>query len=183
MKRKSFKQDEWKVITSKRYKQITMNDECFNGRVALLYIDEVTTPQIWHFNGEDIVVCANGMKWIQLLPIEGTYVITAMISCQNKIELWYVDMIGGYGLDSDNILYIDDLYLDLIVYPDGTIKVDDMDELVEAYENNVITTTLYQLALDTSEKIQSGILSDISELTKLCRQCWKKVEDEGEFLL
>lgn len=182
MKRKSFKQDEWKVITAKRYKQITMDDECFKGIAALLYIDEVITPQIWQYKGEDIVVCANGMKWLQLLSIEGTYVITAMINSQNEIELWYIDMIGGYGFDSDNILYMDDLYLDLIVFPDGTIKVDDMDELLEAFENNIITNTLYQMALDTSEKLQLGLLSDISKLTKLCRQCLSKVEVEGEYL-
>jgi predicted RNA-binding protein associated with RNAse of E/G family len=182
MKRKSFKQDEWKVITAKRYKQITMDDKCFKGIAALLYIDEVTTPQIWQFKSEDIVVCADGMKWLQLLPIEGTYVITAMLNSQNEIELWYIDMIGGYGLDNDIILYMDDLYLDLIVFPDGTIKVDDMDELVEAYENNIINTTLYQLALNTSEELQLGILSDISKLTKLCRQCLSKVEVEEEFL-
>ena len=36
------------------------------------------------------------------------------------------------GIDADGIPYFDDLYLDLVVYPGGTIIVDDMDELEEA---------------------------------------------------
>ena len=38
-------------------------------------------------------------------------------------------MIAKQGIDYDGVPYFDDLYLDLVVYPDGTIVVDDMDEL------------------------------------------------------
>lgn len=48
---------------------------------------------------------------------------------ENEILLWYIDMIAGQGIDIDDIPYFDDLYLDLIVYPDGSIIEDDRDEL------------------------------------------------------
>ena len=40
-------------------------------------------------------------------------------------------MIASQGIYVDVVPYFDDLYLDLVVYPDGTIIVDDMDELGE----------------------------------------------------
>lgn len=39
----------------------------------------------------------------------------------------------------DGAPYFDDLYLDLVVYPDGTVIVDDMDELEEALLEKGIT--------------------------------------------
>ena len=51
----------------------------------------------------------------------------------------YIDMIAGQGKDVDGIAYIDDLYLDLVAYPDGTVLEDDMDELEEALRNGDIS--------------------------------------------
>lgn len=176
MKKKRLTYEDWMVITSQRYHQLNMDTDFFKGIVALKYIDEVATPQIWKFNDDKIIVCDAGMKWLQMIPFNEKYTITAMINKNNEIELWYIDMIADYGIDNDGIAYFHDLYLDLVVYPDGTIKIDDMDELVEALEQKVITPDLYKLALETSEKLQSGILTDIPQLKNLCIRCMKEFE-------
>lgn len=59
--------------------------------------------------------------------------------------------------------YIDDLYLDLVVYPDGTVLEDDMDELEEALRSGDISKELFELAIETCNKLKSGLLSDIGE--------------------
>lgn len=176
MKKKRLTYEDWTAITSQRYKQLNMDTDFFKGIVALKYIDEVSTPQIWEFNDKKTVVCDKGMKWLQLIPFNNNYSIAAMINKRNEIELWYIDMIAGYGIDNDGIAYFHDLYLDLVVYPDGTIKIDDMDELVEALEQKIIDHNLYKLALETSEKLQSGILNDIPQLKSLCMKCMKEFE-------
>src|SRR5665648_1172789 len=79
MKKKRLVCDEWTVITSKRYKQRNIDNEFFRGIVALLYLDEVVTPQIWEFNGQKNVVCDTGMKWLQMIPSNDTYVITCLL--------------------------------------------------------------------------------------------------------
>ncbi|WP_315107997.1 DUF402 domain-containing protein [Clostridium intestinale] len=166
MKKKRLIYDEWTGITSKRYTQLKIDNEVFKGVAAMLYIDKVSKPCIWDFNGEEIIVCDSGMKWLQMLPDDGAYIITAMINMKNEIELWYIDIIASHGVDEDNIVYFYDLYLDLIVYPNGTIKIDDMDELVDAFEQNIITKNLYEFALKTSVSLQNGILKDIPQLKK-----------------
>ncbi len=62
-----------------------------------------------------------------------------------EILLWYIDMIADQGADPDGVPYFDDLYLDLIVYPDGTIKEDDMDELAETLAQKEISEEQYPL--------------------------------------
>ena len=63
-------------------------------------------------------------------------------------------------IDIQNIPYEDDLYLDLVVYPDGTMIEEDMDELQDALSKGDITQQQYDLALYTCDKLKKGLLSD-----------------------
>ena len=110
------------------------------------------TAPAWKFNAEDIVVCDKGRKWLSILPQNDWYCITAMMDEDEKVLLWYIDMIASQGIDVDGVPYFDDLYLDLVVYPDGTIIVDDMDELEEALSKKDITQEQFNLAIETSHR-------------------------------
>ena len=132
MKRSKLSYDEWKCIETKKLKWKQVNTDFFKGYVSILEIEKVTEKQIWRFNDEDIIVCDNGLKWLSILPQNDFYCITAMMDRNENILLWYIDMIAEQGIDADSIPYFDDLFLDLVVYPTGMIKVDDMDELEEA---------------------------------------------------
>ena len=70
-------------------------------------------------------------------------------------------MIDTQGYDDDNVPYFYDLYLDLVVYPNGDIIVDDKDELEEALKNGEITKLQYDRALTTLQKLQEGLLSNM----------------------
>lgn len=165
LKRSRLSYDEWKCIVSKELRGKRINSEILIGYVGLIDIIEVTEPQIWKFNDEDIVVCDKGLKWLSILPQNDWYCITAMMNENSEIVLWYIDMIVGQGIDVDNVPYFDDLYLDLIVYPDGTIIVDDMDELEAALVKGSITQEQFLLAIETSISLKEEILSDIASFT------------------
>ncbi len=83
------------------------------------------------------------------------YCITAMMNSDNDIVVWYIDMIASQGLDTDGILYFDDLYLDLVVYPNGEIMVDDLDELEEALRQSDITQAQFDLAMNTADTLKA----------------------------
>ncbi len=172
MKRSRLSYDEWKCIVSKDISGKTINSELLNGYIGLIDIKEVDKAQIWKYNGEEIVVCDKGRKWLSILPCDDWYCITAMLDENEKILLWYIDMIAAQGIDADGIPYFDDLYLDLIVYPDGTVIVDDMDELEDALSKGDITQEQFDLALGTSHKLQQGILSDISSFIEFTGKCY-----------
>ncbi len=171
MKRSRLSYDEWKSITSKSLRGEKISSEFLTGYIGLLEIHAVEEPQIWRFNGEDIVVCDRGIKWLTILPGDDFYCITCMLNEQEEILLWYIDMIAGQGIDRDGIPYFDDLYLDLVVYPDGTIVEDDMDELVEALKQKDITEEQYQLALRTAERLRMSLLHDVPSFINFTGAC------------
>lgn len=127
--------------------------------------------QIWRFNGEDVVICQDGYKWVAMLPEDEYFCITAMLDEKDTICLWYVDMIASQGLDEAGKPFYDDLYLDLVVYPDGTIIEDDRDELEEALHTGDITKEQFDLAIETADKLRNGVLSDIKALTEITYKC------------
>lgn len=175
MKRCRLSYDEWKCIVSKELFGKRIESDVLKGYVGLIEIHEVSEPQIWKFNGEDIVVCDKGIKWVSVLPEDDWYCITAMLNEKEEIILWYIDMIAGQGVDGDGVPYFDDLYLDLVVYPDGTVIVDDRDELEEAFEKNIITQVQYRLALETCDKLREGLLKDIALFKEFTYQCYEEV--------
>ena len=92
-----------------------------------------------------------------------------------KVLLWYIDMTAKQGIDVDGVPYFDDLYLDLVVYPDGTIIVDDMDELEEALSKKDITQEQFNLAVETSHRLQREMLSNIPSFIEYTKRCYEMI--------
>lgn len=173
MKRCRLSYDEWKCIIAKDILGKRVHMDFFEGYVGLIHIREVDKVQTWKYNGEDIVVCDGGRKWLSILPEKDFYCITAMMDEKGEILLWYIDMIEGQGTDSDGIPYFYDLYLDLVVYPDGTIVVDDMGELEEALSRKEITQEQFDLAINTCNRLKDGVLCDIPHFVEFTRACYQ----------
>ncbi len=152
--------DEWKCIIAKGMNGKTINTAGFSGYVGLLNIFEVSEPQIWKYNGEGVTVCDNNYQWLTIMAESAYYCTTVMMNEKHEIQVCYIDMIAEQGYDKDGVPYFYDLYLDLIVYPDGTIIEDDMDELQDAFRSGDITQQQFDLAIKTSDELKKGLLSD-----------------------
>lgn len=175
--------DEWKCIVSKEWYINRMDSELFKGYVGLLDIHKVTEPQIWGIQGEKVAVCDNGYKWLTILPRDDWYCITVMMNAEQEFLVAYIDIIAGQGIDEDNVPYFDDIYLDLVVYRDGTIKVDNMDELEDALACGDITQEQFELALKTSERLKSGLLGDFVAFQEFVNRLWERVVWENKEIL
>lgn len=86
---------------------------------------------------------------------------------EDRLICWYCDIITHeYDASSDTYLTID-LLADVLVYPDGKVKVVDLDELAEAFEQNLITQDMLLLALRQLNGLLSVIYSgNFCELQK-----------------
>ena len=176
MKRKSLSYATWTCILS-RDLRVSRVTEPFAGYVSLLRIHEVTAPQVWQWQGEPLIVCDRGMSWLSMLPERGGLCITAQLNADGTVALWYIDMIAGQGVDAQGVPWFDDLYLDLIVHPDGTMAVDDRDELDEALRRGDITETQHAQALKTCEMLQKGLAGGVEALQALTAQCLLRVRE------
>lgn len=85
-------------------------------------------------------------------------------------------MIAAQGIGEDGVPYFDDLYLDLVVYSNGTIVVDDMDELKDALLKKDITQEQFHLAIETSNRLKNGLLSNIDDFVEYTKKCCEMVK-------
>ena len=71
--------------------------------------------------------------------IKEGYKISKFFDNEEKFLYWYCDIINyDYNIDEDTHTFID-LLVDLKIYEDGRYEILDLDELVEAHEQNLIT--------------------------------------------
>jgi len=77
---------------------------------------------------------------------------------------WYCDIISETSVE--NGLMFSDLLIDVVIFPDGTVRVVDLDEAADALEQGLITTELLTGALRSTDKLLSYISQGrFSELT------------------
>lgn len=179
MKRFRLTYEEWKCILSKKQTICHPDNGTFRGYLSCIEIQQVSSPQIWTYHHE-VTVCQDGFTWLTILPKDEYYCIMAVLDEKHKILLWYIDIIAGQGVDEDAIPYCDDLYLDLVVYPDGTIVEDDRNELEEAWKQRDITSEQYELANRTCAKLKEGLLADIKAFEAFTRQCMNQFTRCGD---
>ena len=71
----------------------------------------------------------------------------------DSLLYWYCDIVD-YNYDSaQNILIVTDLLADVIIYPDGFVKVVDLDELVTALESRSISLDTLKSSLVNLNKL------------------------------
>lgn len=66
---------------------------------------------------------------------------------------WYCDIVDYNYTSSDNTLIVTDLLADVIIYPDGFVKVVDLDELVTALESRSISLDTLKSGLQKLDKL------------------------------
>ena len=176
MKRKNLSYDGWYSILSKKVFGKFIEQEDFRGYIGLIEMQDVDGRQFWNLDGREVAVCDKGFRWLILMPKDAFYCITAMLDEEEKMMLWYIDMIAGQGKCADGIAYFDDLYLDLIVCPDGLIIVDDEDELHEALSIGDITQEQFDLAIRTSSWLREQVLCDIEAFSEKTYHFYKKAK-------
>jgi len=180
MKRSRLSYDNWTCMLDRKLTVKHVSEPALTGHVSLLDIRRVTEPQTWQVQGRTITVCEDGTRWLCILPEDGGYCVTAMLDREWKIVLWYIDMIDAQGVDPDGVPWFFDLYLDLVVQPDGSILVDDRDELDEALAAGDITPQQHGAALSTAQKLMDGPLRDVDGFKAWTYACLNLVQGRQE---
>ena len=78
---------------------------------------------------------------------------------------WYCDIVTES--QSGNEITFSDLLIDVVIFPDGTVRVVDLDEAADALEQKLITSDMLMQALRSTDKLLSYIhQGKFSELTE-----------------
>lgn len=65
----------------------------------------------------------------------------------DSLLYWYCDIVDYQMNEDENTLLVTDLLADVIIYPDGRVKVVDLDELADALAHHLITNEQICLCL------------------------------------
>lgn len=193
MKHKRLNRDQW-GFQFYPYYQMRIDHELFHGLACQIRFTDGEKNYWATPKAGRIQVTGEGMTWLELIPDDTCRVITVMYfpdgthgperqnypltaSEEYQPSIWYVDIIEGTEYDEDGIAAFIDKYLDVIITPEGDVKVDDRDELDAAYASGELTKEQYDAALAEGEDILKAYGDDIRGLDAWCAAVRQLAED------
>ncbi|MED1091363.1 DUF402 domain-containing protein [Bacillus paramycoides] len=153
MKRKYGDGSTWKRLIEKTY-TVKQAEE---GMLGILDIKKVREPSYKEYKGKELCIAGDEYTWMQYFINGKNFAITAMLDDQKKLVQYYIDVTKEYKIDERGLPYFDDLYLDVVLLPNGEIYVLDEDELEDAYSMGDITKEEYELAWHITKWIVATI--------------------------
>ena len=117
------------------------------------------------YHDQEIIIT----KWNTLKPkktlshgyscyfLERGFKVSKFYDHDDKLISWYCDIISHTYDESKNEYIFTDLLADVIIYPDGFVRVVDLDELADAHRDSLITGQEMETALRRLDKLLSLI--------------------------
>lgn len=156
LKRKYGDHANWKRVLEKEYTSLFFDDNQFRGHITLLKVHEVSEASYYHYGEKRVCIVDNGYSWLQHFPEGQHYSVTTMFDSEGTIVQWYIDICLQNGVEND-VPWMEDLFLDIVVLPTGEVIQKDADELEEAFSAGIINEVLYKLAWNEADRINDLI--------------------------
>ena len=100
------------------------------------------------------------------------YKISKFYREDNTLLYWYCDIVNYDYKEEDNSLIVTDLLADVVIYPDGYIKVLDIDELAIALEKKLCSHAIVTQALRKLDGLLNIIYDDKFETLSAKIEKW-----------
>jgi uncharacterized protein len=147
VKRKFAHYPNWRRLRERRYTGANVRGDAFSGHVALVAVVALDDAPAWlTFPDGRVRYADDGSFIVQHFPAGARHVVTTLFDRDGEIVAWYIDIVRAHGLGDDGIPWYDDLYLDLVVLPDGSRYLLDADELDAALAAGAIERDDWSLA-------------------------------------
>ena len=171
LKEKVCRQTCWKKSSKSR-----TNEKDFSGDVYFYNFIEVKDKIIIP-NGKSII--DNNYKWLEFYDYNSKVKLTAIYNENNKIVEWYFDIAREIGKEN-GVPFEDDLYLDVVVTPEGKIILLDEDELKEALNRMEITDLEYKNVYREANQLIEKLKDKKDELQKFTDKYLNLMIDRSE---
>ena len=148
------------------YEQKRIEADYFKGYVCCIRIKNTKKPLIVNNGINEICIKNEDYTWVEAYPDDAKYAITVVFDDQDILVEWYFDIARGIGL-KEGIPFEDDLYLDMVITPEGKNRVLDEDELIIAFKNGKITQDDVEEAYQTLRDLENKYVFKFEDLKKL----------------
>jgi len=174
MKRKMADYPDWKNVESKTIFTKHFDNPDFKGYISLLTASKVSKPVVKKQRHKKVVVCDTNFKLLEIYPETNKNVsVIVTITDTDDILYWFFDIANDSGITKEGIPYIDDLYLDIMYFPNGELRIVDTEDLEAALTHNQITKEQYDLAYKISNELVLAINGKVNELTEFTKKYYK----------
>lgn len=141
----------------------------------ILYRKRIIPQECVLLKDDEILSYENNVlvtKWKTLKPkkdldhgfscyfFDSGYKVSKFYNREHDLLYYYCDIIDAQKNDTENTIIVTDLLADVIVYPDGYVKVVDIDEIVEALNSESISLAQLKKALCSLDRLLSIIYED-----------------------
>jgi predicted RNA-binding protein associated with RNAse of E/G family len=158
MKRKFAHYSGWQPLREHGYAGMAVADPTFVGHVALVAVVALDEPPAWLTLPDRRVPYADdGSFLLQYFPAGAQHLVSTLFDCDGDVVGWYIDIVKAHGLGEDGIPWYDDLYLDIVVLPDGARHLLDEDELDAALDAGAITAADRALAHAEAARVMAAL--------------------------
>ena len=157
------------------FKIKSFNNSDFVGDVALIKFNKMNKPYMI----ENINLCManDNYKWLEFYDYNKKYRLTAMYNENNEIIEWYFDIARKIGKEK-GMPYEDDLYLDVVLTPEGDIKLLDEDELKNAFDRFEVNKSDYEMAYNEAKQLMNKLQNNKDTLKILTDKYLKEMLKE-----
>ncbi len=145
------------------YFQERIEEDFFKGYACYVKIKNVKKPLIVNNGKTEICIKNENYEWFEVYPDNGKYAITIMFDENKNLIEWYFDIAKNVGVEN-GIPYEDDLYLDMIITPNGEKIIIDENELIEAFNKGDITKEDFDSAYQTLSNLENKYVNNLDEL-------------------
>lgn len=158
----------WIRVNDRSYAYKTISSETFKGEAGLIHIKSVQKPSTVYYNNTAINIVDNNYYWLQFAPKDEHYWLTVMYNDKSELIQYYFDVTYENHVTNDGESYFYDLYLDVVVLPDGTLFLLDEDELEDALNLKIINKDTFNLAHKTAKGLMKKLEGKEPELREFC---------------
>ncbi|RAZ81618.1 DUF402 domain-containing protein [Planococcus halotolerans] len=169
LKRKYGDRRGWGRLIKREFRQMEIQDGSFTGDVTLLTMNKVSAPAIFDYPDRKVCVVDDGYSWLQHFPLNERFSLTTVFDEKGDVVQWYIDICLANGNENGRP-WMDDLFLDIILLPNGDIIQKDAEELEVALSEGVITEEFYRIAWDEAKRITLLLEQDRFELIKKTKE-------------
>jgi hypothetical protein len=164
MKVRSAERPEWERVLARRFVARRIDTQEYRGYVTLLSIDKVSEPLWVSFEGQKVCIVDCGYRWVQHFPDNAHYALLAAFDECGELVQWYIDIVGGVRVDERGVPWYEDLYLDIVISPQGGTLLLDVAELDEALRQGAVTPGQYDMAWRQASVLLDALEADLFPL-------------------
>jgi len=164
MKIRSAYLPDWPHIQASRFAVKRIDAPDYHGYATLLSIDEVSEPVYVTFREQRVCIIDRGYTWLRHFPDGARYALLTAFNERGELVQWYIDVIGRMGVDERGVPWYEDLYLDIVISPDGETLLLDVDELDEALRLGEVTQSQYNFAWREASTLLDALEADMLPL-------------------